>query len=500
LENLEKFNKENLKDVFMFRLGHTRNGKEHHIQKFDVSDSKAYNDDTHKTSEANLLVITPHKAQVYYRLVNDIMSALTPNDNEVQKSLNLELKDPSTGETWTEDKLISLENSNHKNTLSGLLHYSKDEGLSISKDKVNPELTYTNESNWSFISGFVTHVARKVHSLQESDTASGAEDEIAKVYKIDENGKKSTEPVATVSLGNWFNDGFINSDEVDNTLLDMFGLAFHGTTEDIHKLNDDGTAKNVGPQLTGVAFDKGFFIDPDVKRVKEGNKWVTVPIGGIKDPTYFLEIGTGENFFNVDVDVRAAGISLSLPKLLAIDSTNIGKDGKTPKGVQVETKEEKERAFLESLDEFTKDELLRYKKEVDPDVTLDEQGIKKVAENFNKGISGSIDDIVANPTEESLNDIWAVEADGKVLKRFSGKEYITKQLAKLGSKEPYKSMKVRKLKPTSRKNTLIINDEYGFVRGKLILLKDDKTTEQKISEDAKKEVDPAPIPRLFKPD
>jgi hypothetical protein len=65
----------------MFRLGHSRNGKGHHIQEFDVSESKAYNDDTHKTARANLLVISPSKARTYYRLVNDIMSALVPNEN-----------------------------------------------------------------------------------------------------------------------------------------------------------------------------------------------------------------------------------------------------------------------------------------------------------------------------------------------------------------------------------------------------------------------------------
>jgi hypothetical protein len=232
----------------MFRLGYTSNGKGQHVQSFDVTNSKAYNDDTHRTSKANLLVILPSKARAYYKLVDDIMSALTPNDNETQKSLNLELKDPTTGETWSKDQLISLENSNHKNTLSGLLHYSKQEGLSISKDKENPELIYTNENNWSFISGFITHVARKVKGLQESDTASNVEDETAKIYRIDEDGKRSVEPIATVSLGNWFNDDEdIDSAEVSDTLLDMFGLAFHGTTEDIHKLNDDGTVKKVGP-------------------------------------------------------------------------------------------------------------------------------------------------------------------------------------------------------------------------------------------------------------
>jgi hypothetical protein len=61
-------------------------------------------------------------------------------------------------------------------------------------------------------------------------------------------------------------------------------------------------------------------------------------------------------------------------------------------------------------------------------------------------------------------------------------------------------MKVRKIKPTSKKESLVINDKYAFIRGKLTLIEDDKTTEQKISEDAKKEIDESPIPRLFKPD
>jgi len=46
-------------------------------------------------------------------------------------------------------------------------------------------------------------------------------------------------------------------------------------------------------------------------------------------------------------------------------------------------------------------------------------------------------------------------------------------------------MKVRKRKSTSKKETLFINDKYGFVRGKLVLLEDDKTTAEKINEEAK---------------
>ena len=214
-------------------------------------------------------------------------------------------------------------------------------------------------------------------------------------------------------------------------------------------------------------------------------------------------MGTGENFFNVDVDVRAAGISLSLSKLLQLRNNKeeeTKKDGKTSKGARIETKEEKERKFLDSLDEFTRDELLRYKREDNPDVTLDEKGIKQVAKNYNKSITSSIEEVIATVNEESLDDIWAVEADGKVLKRLSGREYINKELAKLGSEEPYTSMKVRKIKPTSKRESLVINDKYAFVRGKLTLIEDDKTSEQKISEDAKKEIDESPIPRLFKPD
>ena len=54
--------------------------------------------------------------------------------------------------------------------------------------------------------------------------------------------------------------------------------------------------------------------------------------------------------------------------------------------------------------------------------------------------------MITEMDDEYLNNICYVEADGVILKQFSAKEFINKQLAKLGSTEEFKNYSVKEYK------------------------------------------------------
>jgi hypothetical protein len=131
-----------------------------------------------------------------------------------------------------------------------------------------------------------------------------------------EDGKKTNTELASLQVGLWLKEleptKFDGNKvvEYDHTLLDMFDLIFHGTTEDIH---------NGKPLIAEDAlFKNGFYIDPDAERVLNDDKtdYRTIVIEDENQEGMFMKIGTSEALFDVDVDPRAAGISLNIDRLL----------------------------------------------------------------------------------------------------------------------------------------------------------------------------------------
>ena len=85
--------------------------------------------------------------------------------------------------------------------------------------------------------------------------------------------------------------------------------------------------------------------------------------------------------------------------------------------------------------------------------------------------------MIAEMDDEYLNKICYIEVDGITLKQFSAKEFINKQLAKLGSTEEFKNYSVKEYKGQQR---LFINDgNYVFLDGELnkVINNDDPLTQ-----------------------
>jgi hypothetical protein len=381
------------------------------------------------------------------------MSVLTTNGSKFQKPLGLELKDPQTGKVFDKHELIDVNDSKTKRTLAGLLHFDKENGLSIVGDDGKPVLTYTNGENWSLVPGFLTHLARKVSAVQREDLGADRENLDIQIYGY-ENGKRTNEAKAKLHAGTWFAEGILKTDgEFDSSLLNMFDLIFHGTTQDIHD-------KNNRFQLEDALFKDGFYIDPDAARSRNGNDTNTVPIGNAEDSAIFLEIGTPDNFFTIDIDTRAAGIGINIRKLATHGTTKESKP-KTPDETLTE-----EQQFLNTLDDFTRDKLVWYKNEVDDEIELNDAALQVVVDHENDtSVPGFINAMINKMDDEYLDKICYFKLDGRVIKRFSAREFINQQLADLGNTEGYQKYAVKDYKGKQR---LFINDDYVFVNGKLI--------------------------------
>lgn len=463
LENLRKFNEETLLNIPIFRLGYQKGKNGFHIQQYNLDGrSEAY---TGK-NEVHLLSINADKAETFYRLIDDIMSAISPNESKFQKTLGLELKDPQTGKEFKKHELIDINDSKTKRTLAGLLHFDKNNGISIVGDDGKPVLTYTNGENWSFVPGFLTHLARKVSAVQREDLGADRENLDIQIFDF-VGGKRSANAKASLHAGTWFAENVLKTDgEFDSSLLNMFDLIFHGTTQDIHD-------KNNRFQLEDALFKEGFFIDPDAARSRNGNDTNTIPIGNAQDEAIFLEIGTPDNFFTIDIDTRAAGIGINIRKL----ATHRSKEEPKPKTVEETLSEEQQ--FLNTLDDYTRDKLIWYKNEVDEDIELNDSALPIIVDHLNsQSVPGFIDAMINKMEDEYLDQICYFKADGRIIKQFSAREFINQQLVSLGNIEGYKKFSVKNYKGKQR---LFINDDYVFVNGKLIKVEEETSQAEEVA-------------------
>lgn len=352
LENLQNFNQEKCKDIPTFRLGYSKkNG--FHVQQFDISDSKAY-----ENGKVNLLVIDPEKAQQFKTLLDDVLRTIVSDDRE---SLGLKfqreevkkdekgnpIKDDKGNEIkemvdWGEDELIDLKQSKHTRSLSGLMSFKG--GITVSFN--GQKLLYPEGQHWSYIPSLISSIIRTTTFYQYNPEAihdgNLSYARISVYDGIDSTGKKQFTTIKN-QVGVWLdrvdNNGLlkVKQDDTeghpDRSLMDMFDLIFHGTVDDIHKYepsvskNEEGKIVEKSPekdpktlmQLSDARFPKGFFIhptavqkDPDVDTPHFENS----ETGNV----IFYAIDTSDEFFLSDVDLRSSGISLDINALLEEDN------------------------------------------------------------------------------------------------------------------------------------------------------------------------------------
>lgn len=308
LENLDKFNNEILKDIPIFRLGYQENGNGFHIQQFNVTGSQAYAD-----GNVQLLSINEDKAKTFYDILNKVLNAIVPTSSSINGSLGTRLL-KEDGSAWKEDELIDLKQAKHRRSLSGLLHFSEENGLYLADTDEEGKLHYTayrEGDNWSLIPGFISRIVSTTTKAQYDPDSNDMV--FANIYK----GKgKDKEQVVGFQVGSWLSEGTLKPTDfsgdkpvIDQTLFHLFDLIFHGTIEDIH---------SGAQRLEDARFKYGFYVDPDAARMKnaDGSDWVTIPVGDNLDDSVFLKIGTSDGLFEVDVDPRASGININLERLV----------------------------------------------------------------------------------------------------------------------------------------------------------------------------------------
>lgn len=349
LSLLDDFNNKTCKDIPMFRLGFNRNGNGFHIQRYNVKDSIAYDKD-----EANLCAITPEKAKQFLKMIGAVMQPICPTVSSnapvvgnyaAQNSLNVRLQkvDNSgkpTGEYWSEDEFIDLEQANHRRSLSGLLH--NEQGTNTLKiettdaDGTVHTLAYPEGQYWSMIPNLLSVMTRTIaHYQYETGASANASGLFAKMSfpeTVGHDPNQDTERKLEIDISSFFGqDGALAptvDGKIDTSLYDMFDLIFHGTTEDIHRPVGDGKTEYTNPdgtkevrqplmQLDDAYFKNGFFINPDISRKTSGADATDI-VGhtGHNNKLIFFEIATNPALFTVDVDMRSAGFRLNLEELI----------------------------------------------------------------------------------------------------------------------------------------------------------------------------------------
>lgn len=452
LTNLEKFNQEICKDIPTFRLGYsTKNG--FHVQRFNVADSQAYKG----KSEANLIVITPEKAKLFYQLSNRILGAICPSS--YVDTLGLQLLHPGAQKPdgtrepdtpWDADEFIDINNAEHQRTLSGL--FTSDLRIVEKKeDGSNIDIAYKQGEQWSAIPRYLSNILRTVTFFQYNpDQLSGTYSEAAKVSWND-NGEKKT---VSTQIGDLFGDGGLlktrldtkakPNEHPDRSLADMFDLMFHGTTDDIHK-----KYSKTKPLMRAddARFPYGFFINPDISRTKESaSSTDIISIKAGKD-TVFYPIKTSDELFTSDNDLRAAGIDLSIDELLnntVSPTTQASSKPATsqPKVIPLEQRlpiaaevlseltqqgltfnEDSLEEAVDKLNELTKDSIVDIFKTVGEDQAL-ELGVKYTYQKTGDVQKQTLKDIISSQVQGDFDlRIKTVNGESKLIAVNNGTEY-----------------------------------------------------------------------------
>ena len=511
LENLKKFNDETLKDIPTFRLGHIEDDLGFHIQQFDVGGSTAYGaklgEKAKEHAQANLVSITPQKAINFYNIVNDIMTALVPGrPNSLELQLTKEVrKDDGTTERvpFGEEEFLDFKDAGHRRSLSRVLHYDKYNGLTV-QDADGNNLVYTGKDMWSFVPGFLTHIARKFTLLQND--YHGRDLEFANVHAL-VDGKPEGEVIASLQIGKWIGNGWIKEtkDEggkrhYDRTLLNMFDLMFHGTVENIHgfkvkhtldednnpieelELGADGKPiKTKVQKVTGAMFKDGFFIDPDAERKlnTSGTDYDIIPIRDSDKKILFMRIGTNKALFTLNVEPRASGIAMKIEKLreLFLNSedpkTIIEEAGKTSETGEVGPKETEEEKFIREHSATTVEIMQRFKE--NNDIPIIAANVYEVVKSYNDGFGDTVQYIINGLAEDKFNTIvYYEENNNHDIIPYTMQQYLERSLKlDIGSTDPCNA--------TTKNGEIIVNDKYHLVNGKLEAI-ESKSDDEKLED------------------
>ena len=460
LDNLRKFNDEILKDIPIFRLGYQEGDLGFHVQQYNLIGSKAYKD-----GKVQLLSINQAKATTFYSMLDKILETIVPTTSSIRNSIGTQLlKQDKT--PWGKHELIDLEQAEHRRSLSGILHFSDENGLYIAEKAlengalVNP-LVYREGDNWSLIPGYLSRIASKLTRIQyDKDPDDMA---MANVFKKDKD--KNNQLVASLQVGAWLADGTIKPTDfsgtepkIDTSLLDMFDLIFHGTVEDIH---------SDAQRLTDARFKNGFYIDPDTARVwnADHTDTVTIPVGDNMDDSIFLKLAISDALVEVDVDPRASGININLQRLVNGD---YGKDSEEIGGEEIiETKEDKfKREHPDTWDLMNdiRDQL----SEISEDTVPEAANILT-----NQNLPGAVMSFL-NKTDDDLNMTAYYDVnDSNELVIHTLRDYFQSLLPE----------GVEFTDAEVKEGKIVVNKEYELQGDKLIKITPDETIEEKIEKE-----------------
>lgn len=460
LDNLRKFNEEILKDIPTFRLGYQEGDLGFHVQQYNLTGSKAYKD-----GKVQLLSLNQAKATTFYNMLDKILETIVPTTSSFKNTIGTQLlKQDKT--PWGKHELIDLAQADHRRSLSGILHFSDENGMYIAENVsedgalVNP-LAYKEGNNWSLIPGYLTRIASKLTKTQyDKDPDDMA---MANIFKKDKD--KKNQLVASLQVGLWLSDGTLKPTDfsgaepkIDTTLLDMFDLIFHGTVEDIH---------SDAQRLTDARFKNGFYIDPDAARMwnADHSDTVTIPVGDSMDDSIFLKIATSDALFEVDVDPRASGININLQRLVSGD---YGKDSEETEGEETkETKEDKfKREHPDTWDLMNdiRDQL----SEVSEDTVPEAANILT-----NQNLPGAVMSFL-NKTDDDLNMTAYYDVnDSNELVIHTLRDYFQSLLP---AGVEFNDAEVKEGK-------IVVNKEYELQGDKLVKNTPDETIEEQIEED-----------------
>lgn len=405
ITSLKEFNSKTCENIPIFRLGYSKNGNGFYVRQEDVASSTVYD-----KPKVNLLAITPSKANQFQILIDRILSALEESDRFGDETLGLRLRNED-GTAWEKTELIDLSpKSKHRRTLSGLLATDHEQML-LQADGQN--IAYADGNQWSMIPAVISNVVRTITYFQHNpDQLDTSGQQCAKVVLPGDKVKT----LLRTQIGDLFDSKVLGFND-DSSLFDLLHLVFHGTTDDIHKPLTKGSQLM---QVEDAYFKRGFFINPDLSRIKarhgEYDIWHRDDENG---DVMFYQIATSPELFLVDTDVRTSGIGLRINEIYK----QVTQEEKKVEGSKVEDPVE---TFKTTYPELSKLIELGIVTGQEFDYTLDQAD--EVVAWYNDSLKSNILNSIKQAKSTVLDQDYEVSLMGGHIKHTTLREYIAQVL------------------------------------------------------------------------